>query len=135
MKKAQALLYKYVNEKIYCLCLKRSEIDGGFWHVVTGTIEENENDENCLRREVREELGELINILKISPILKKWIWDKGFEKIPTNDYVIEVSDDIIKLNEEHTEYEWLEKEESFLKYKYDSAKEMISLLETYLENK
>lgn len=133
MRKAQALLYKYLNGKLYCLCLKRSEVDGGFWHVVTGTLEAEENDEDCLKREIFEELGQLVQIIKISPILKQWIWDKGTEKIPTNDYVIEVSNDLIKLNEEHTEYEWLDVEKSFLKYKYDSAKEMINLLKIYLE--
>ena len=135
MKKVQAILYKFIDKKLHYLCLKWSEVDGGFWHVVTGTPEQGETDEECLKREILEELGESIKILKISSILKQWIWDKGFEQIPTNDYALEVSDDLIKLNEEHTEYKWLNKEEAFSQYKYNSAKEMIGLTDSYLENR
>ncbi|MGB8816171.1 MAG: NUDIX domain-containing protein [Minisyncoccia bacterium] len=129
--KAQAIVYKIIKGEIYCLCLKRCLSDGGFWHVITGTFEDAENDKSCLQREIMEELGEQ-KILNISPRLKEWIWKKNNDDIVIYDYALCLDDNDIILNEEHTEFVWLKPEEAYNKYEKTSAKEMISLLKNYL---
>ena len=72
-KKVQTIVFKIHNDQVLCLCLKRSEEDGGFWHVLTGTLEAQETWEEGMRREVIEEIG-IQNMLDISPMIKEWVW-------------------------------------------------------------
>lgn len=132
--KVQAIVYKIVEDKLFCLCLKRSIVDGGFWHVITGTLEGNETIKDCITREIREELGDHV-ILNISPKLKLWKWNKNGVDFDIVDLAIEINDGKIVLNNEHTEYAWLEPLEAEKIYDKDSAKEMVNLLNTYLANK
>jgi len=129
--KIQAIIYKIVKGEILCLCLKRSPLDGDFWHVTTGTVEQEETDEQCLEREIKEELGEQ-KILLLSSKLKEWVWEKGDEEISMHDYVVCLEDRDIILNEEHTEYVWLKPADAYNKYKYESAKEMVEMLKQFL---
>jgi len=130
-KKIQVLIYSFVNGSIKCLCLKRSKKDGGFWHVLTGTLENNESQEECIKREIYEELG-LVDILNISPALKEWVWKKGSENILVIDFVAHINKFKLILNEEHTDYCWLSPKEACIKYEKESGKEMVDLLKNYL---
>jgi 8-oxo-dGTP pyrophosphatase MutT (NUDIX family) len=130
-KKIQVLIYSFVNGDIKCLCLKRAKKDGGFWHVLVGTLEKNESNKECIKREIYEELG-LDNILNISPVLKKWAWKKDSENILVTDFALFINNSKLTLNEEHTAYCWLSPIKAYAKYEKKSGKEMVDLLKNYL---
>lgn len=130
-KKVQAILYKIEESGIKCLCLKRNEADGGFWHVLTGTLEKNENWQEGLLREISEEIGKQ-EIVEISKPLKKWIWKKDQEEILVCDFAIIIESATITLNDEHVEYTWLPLNYAYERLEKESAKEMITLSENIL---
>lgn len=130
-KKVQVLIYSFTEGCIKCLCLKRNKKDGGFWHVLTGTLEDNEKNEECIKREVNEELG-FVDILSISAELKEWVWIKDLEEILVIDFVVCINKLNLILNNEHTEYCWLSPKEAYAIYEKESAKEMLLLLKEYL---
>ena len=56
--KVQGIVYRQRRGgDVEILLLKRSEEDGGFWQMLTGTMEMNESVEECLVRELWEETG------------------------------------------------------------------------------
>ncbi|MBI2173426.1 MAG: NUDIX domain-containing protein [Candidatus Aenigmarchaeota archaeon] len=77
----------------------------GVWDTVAGKKEPNEGDEECLRREVMEELGiEDFDVLRQSRKTK--YKDNGREWLATI-FLCKLKNDIIVLNEEHSEYRWM----------------------------
>lgn len=134
--KAQGLIYRFKDGKIECLCLKRSQEDGGFWHIITGTKENNENDEQVLIREIEEELGLDLDDsdLVISDLINLWDWNKNGVVFKIREYFIflKKNSDII-LNDEHDEFIWLSPKKAFNLLEKDSAKRMVNnLIESYL---
>lgn len=123
--KVQGIVFKIdddKNKKI--LCLKRSPEDGGFWHILTGTLEPEESLFDCLRREVEEEIG-VKEIKSFSEELHRFLWEKNNIPIWVFTYGIEIDDQEINLNEEHTEYKWLNISEARDLLASDSAKEAL----------
>lgn len=125
--KAQVLVYKRVEQNIFVLCLKRSQIDGGFWHILTGTMEMNETLTECIYRETKEEIG-IDNILYLSKELNKHIWHKNNLPIWIIEYAMEISNsDKIILNNEHSEFKWLKQNDALMLLEKDSAKKLLNL--------
>ena len=90
------------------LIVKRSEKsfdDASLWEIPGGTMEIGETVEECLIREVNEEVGLSVEIIRY---LYSW-------KIPRNathetvglTFLCESSDNAVKLSHEHTNYAWI----------------------------
>lgn len=73
------------------------------WEFPGGKIEPKETAEDCIEREIKEELEIEINILDA---LKKVIYDYGFKKIELIPFLCSVNYGKIKLNE-HNDFRWL----------------------------
>lgn len=114
--KVQGVIYAEENKKRNYLIIKRCENDGGFWQGITGTVEEGELLEDCLTREIKEELGiEKEDIAKISQILQTIQWRKQNGFVIT-EYVYAVKIDRgqeILLSDEHVEYKWCDFDEAY----------------------
>ena len=130
--KAQILVYKRVEQDIFVLCLKRSQIDGGFWHTLVGTMEMNETLMECIYRETKEEIG-IDNILHLSKELHRHIWYKNNLPIWIIGYAMEISNfDKVILNNEHSEFKWLKQNNAMVLLEKDSAKKLLSLSSNYI---
>ncbi len=108
--KVEAIVY-YTDENDIknFLAVKRSPEDGGFWQPVTGTLEAIDNIENCLTREINEEIGlETEDIISISDCIYNFKWNKkSIGEIYEYVFAVEVKKSAqIKLSEEHVEYRW-----------------------------
>lgn len=85
-----------------------SESDHPFqWEFPGGKIKENESAEDCILREIREELEVKIKILKG---LTAIVFDYGFKKIELIPFLCSIGKGEIKLTE-HNDFDWLELKE------------------------
>jgi 8-oxo-dGTP pyrophosphatase MutT (NUDIX family) len=133
--KAQVLIYKVLEHEVYVLCLKRCQEDGGFWHVLTGTMEMDETLKGCMYREIKEEVG-VDNILHVSKELNRYVWQKNDLPIWVIEYAIEISDsEEITLDHEHDAYRWEKRDEAMALLEKDSAKNLLSLSLKYIDAK
>lgn len=108
--KIEAIVYYTDEDGIKnFLAVKRSPEDGGFWQPVTGTLEAIDNIENCLIREINEEIGLVKeDIISISDCIYHFKWNKkSIGEIYEYVFTVEVKKSSqIKLSEEHVEYKW-----------------------------
>ena len=99
----------------------------GGWFVVTGGVEENESSENAVAREVLEETG--LEIEDIIPLNwgSVYEWDyNGVKNICEEiNFLSFVKSGEITLNEEHSQYEWLNLDEFIKKINWDDDKELL----------
>ena len=97
------------NHKVLILKRVKASSDGlGYWELPGGGLEYGETPEKALKRELKEETGLDIKILKpvytftaIRPSYQSV--GIGFLTVPTNDHVI--------LSHEHTEYKFVDSNE------------------------
>lgn len=108
--KVEAIVYYIDDNKIRnFLALKRSLEDGGFWQPITGTLEATDSIEDCLIREINEEIGlTKEDILSISDCIYNFKWNKkSIGEIYEYVFAVEVrKSSQIKLSDEHVEYKW-----------------------------
>ena len=118
----QSIVYRTRNKEFEVLLLKRTEQRGGFWNVVNGTFELDESIIESRKRELLEETG-------IQEVLY-WSDEINRFSFPYKDYVIvvlvysaEVSENQkIIINDEHTEYKWVNFEEAASMVKFNDDK-------------
>ena len=92
------------------LILKQKDPFGGEYEIPGGRKNSGESDENALKREVLEETGLNIEIIKL---LNTWTWDilkKGIHLNGKTYLCIPKTNDI-KISEEYINYKWVTKEE------------------------
>lgn len=132
--KTQAIVYCRTDEDHKYLILKRSEIDGGYWQPIVGTVKEKESIIQCMLREIEEEVG-ISDVMQVSKQLYNFSWEREEQVYLEFVYAIEVDEkSAIKLSEEHDEYLWLNFEDAVEKVKYDSNKRSITIVEKMLTN-
>ena len=111
------------------LLLKRAQKAGfapGVWEDITGRMKQLEEPEQALRREVREETGLEISIVK--PLRVFHIFRGA--RTPGNELVgilfwCKTQGKEVKLSEEHTEFRWLKPDEALHLLDSDGIKEDI----------
>ena len=113
--KVEAIVYYTGESEIkQFLAVKRSPEDGGFWQPVTGTLEAIDNIENCILREITEEIGLVKeDIISISECIYHFVWNKKLVG-DINEYVFAVEvkkSSQIRLSFEHVEFKWGTKDE------------------------
>jgi len=132
--KTQAIVYCRTNEGHKYLILKRSEIDGGYWQPVVGTVKEEESIIQCMLREIEEEAG-INDVIQVSKQLYNFSWERENQVYLEFVYAIEIDEKTsITLSEEHDEYLWLNYEDAVEKVKYESNKKSITIVEKMLMN-
>jgi 8-oxo-dGTP diphosphatase len=85
------------------------------WETVYGRIDQFEDPEDGLRRELREETG--LNDLEIVDLLTVWHILRGSEKLVENDligitYWCRTQTETIQLSQEHQAYQWVTPDEA-----------------------
>jgi 8-oxo-dGTP diphosphatase len=98
------------------LLVKRSDKANylpGIWEDMGGRIKHFEEPEEALRREVREETGLEIEILKPLAVFHDYYGDKTAEnELLIITYWCKAKSDQVVLSEEHTEYRWVSPEKA-----------------------
>ncbi len=96
------------------LLLKRANVDyaGGVWEIGGGRLDQGEDPEAGLKREIKEETG-----LEIKPkkIINAWFFNRGRKKTPENEvigftYWVTTDSQKVSLSPEHDAYQWLSPE-------------------------
>jgi 8-oxo-dGTP diphosphatase len=98
-----AIIFKGDN----ILIAKRSPLKhlAGFWEFPGGKVEEGESEEQCLKREIMEELGIEINVMKF---FKENIHEYSDRTILLKAYLCEYINGKLLLKD-HDSVEWVEK--------------------------
>ena len=94
---------------------------GDYWFTVTGSVEKNESLNDAIKREVKEETN-----LEVSEILDlRWgsVYSWGEEDHSENNFLAFVKREKVILNEENTDFEWLNLDDFIKKIKWDLNKE------------
>jgi 8-oxo-dGTP diphosphatase len=98
------------------LLLKRAETADylpGIWEDMGGRIKQFEEPEDALRREVREESGLEIEILKPIAVFHDYRGERTAEnELLIITYWCKARSDQVVLSEEHTAYQWVSPEEA-----------------------
>src|ERR1041385_2920752 len=98
------------------LLLKRAETEDylpGIWEDMGGRIKQFEEPEEALRREVREETGLEIEILKPLAVFHDYYGERTAEnEMLLITYWCKTESDHITLSDEHSEYKWVSGEEA-----------------------
>ena len=128
--KVQGIVYRQRRGgDVEILLLKRSEEDGGFWQMLTGTMEMNESVEECLVRELREETG-ITNPKSISEEVYRFSWQKADYAVVELVFGIEVfARDEVKISHEHQEYQWVSIDEAASILPHQSGKNALQAFE------
>jgi 8-oxo-dGTP diphosphatase len=114
------------------LLLKRaptSDYLPGIWEDLGGRIKQFEEPEEALRREVKEETGLEIEILKPLTIFH----DYRGERVPENEMLIitywcKTHSDQVVLSEEHTDYQWISLKEALNLVEHEGVRRDIQAL-------
>lgn len=123
----QTIIYRIKNNQPEFLLLKRTEERGGFWNTVNGTMEMDENVDECRKREIIEETG-IENILSFSDELYRFSFE--YKEAPITVIVFSAQIDEIqevKINGEHTEYGWFIYDKAIEKLKFDDDKKALEI--------
>jgi dihydroneopterin triphosphate diphosphatase len=105
---------KKVQVHVYCdyaesgimrfLVLKKSEARGGYWQPITGNVDDCEELEDCVRRELAEETG--INNLTSCSVIDDFSYTKNGQNFHETVYLARVPACDIRLSKEHAEFRW-----------------------------
>ena len=143
-KSAGAIIFRIEDNQIYYLLLHYPSLNrkGGHWEFAKGHIEDGENYEQTVKREVAEETG--LKDIKIIPGFKqhiKYFFKERKQKQKTPSwifklvtfFVAETKTKDIKLSPEHIGYVWLPYEEALKKITYKNSKILFKKAHEFLK--
>jgi 8-oxo-dGTP pyrophosphatase MutT (NUDIX family) len=135
-KSAGAIIFRKEGEQLFYLLLHYPGWNGknGHWEFARGHIEEGENYEKTVRREVFEETG--IKEIKILPGFKehkKFFFKNKHEDAKKDEWVFklvtffvaETKTRDVKLSPEHSGFLWLPIEDAIKQVTYKNSKELL----------
>jgi len=130
---AGAIVFKKDKEINYLLL----HYESGHWDLAKGHIEENETEQQTLKREIEEETG--IKDIKIIHGFKKKIqyYFKVKAELINKEvvfYLAQTKTEQIKLSFEHIGFEWLPFEEAKEKLTFKNAKEILENANKFLKS-
>jgi dATP pyrophosphohydrolase len=118
----QSIVYRRKGEVFELLLLKRSASRGGFWNVVNGTLELRESAIDCRKRELLEETG-IRNVINWSGEIHRFSFQYQDDIFVVVAFAVGVSDDeTVVINDEHTEYRWVNFDEAIGLLKFNDDK-------------
>ncbi|MAG50602.1 DNA mismatch repair protein MutT [archaeon] len=113
------------NSKILLLKRKKDDFMGGIYELPSGKVEDNEEIDLSLKREIKEETG-----LKIKEIKKYFGFfdyeSKSGKKTRQFNFLVETDLDDLKLSDEHEDFSWVSKTELSNFNITDSVKEVLA---------
>lgn len=144
-KSAGAIIFRREKDAIFYLLLHYPGINrkGGHWEFAKGHIEEGEDYEKTVRREVFEETG--LKDIKILDGFKEHIkyFFRGKEDLKKGPiifklvtfFVAETKTRDVKLSMEHDGFLWLQIEDAIRQVTYKNAKELLKKSSSFIAEK
>ncbi len=119
----QSIVYRIKKaNKFEALLLKRTDVRGGFWNVVNGTIEINESVTECRARELYEEAG-IKEVVSWSDEIYRFTFIYHNETFSVFVFAAQVSSEQeVVINEEHVEYKWVDFNTALKMLKFEDDK-------------
>jgi len=128
----EAIIFRRKGSIVEYLLLKRLPERNGFWQPVTGGVEEGENLEEALRREIEEETG----VKGFISIMEGIHYYEFADPVPNREYAfgVEVSpnEKVTLDGKEHSEYCWCDLQEALRLLHWEENKEAFKKLDDYL---
>ena len=126
-KKCISFLYRIRNKEIeYCVFYRRKD---EFWQGLSGGVEDEEELNDTVKREVYEETGICVkNILKLDTISsipgiyvnKNFNYKNNIFVVYEYGFGVKIDNEDIELSSEHKEYKWVSYDDAIKLLKYDS---------------
>lgn len=132
----EAHIFRESEKGIEFLLLKRS--DGqpypGLWQMVTGKIKPNEKAYQTVLREIKEESGLTPVQLWVAPTVNSFYEPKDEYICLLPVFAARVEADEIKLSDEHTEYQWVDKSTAQKLLAWEGQRKAVQIIEDYFLN-
>ena len=109
----------------------------GHWDFPKGNVEQGEDEEETVRREIKEETG--IKNIKVLPVFKREIEyyyrkDEYMVRKQVVFYIAEANTGRVKLSQEHLGYVWLPYNQAYLKVTFRNAKDVLDEAHKFLQS-
>ena len=129
--KKKILSFIVHNRKFLALRNNSKSIKNGgdFWFIVTGLVEDKETVKDAVKREIKEETG--LDVNEIFPLNWRSIYSWNNNDYEEENFIVFVNKGAVKLNEEHTEFKWLNIKNFTDLIKWDSDKEELKKVLLY----
>jgi len=112
------------NKKLLALYSESHPEHGkGGWFTVTGAVEYNETYEEAVAREMLEETG--LDVEEIFPLNWGSIYNWKDNVCEEHNFISFIKPGKVALNEEHSEYKWLDLDDFIKLIKWDDDKEVL----------
>jgi 8-oxo-dGTP pyrophosphatase MutT (NUDIX family) len=122
--KQKILAFIYSGKKFLALYSEPHPKHGkGGWFVVTGTVEKKESLEEAVKREVIEETG--LDVKEIFDLNWDSVYEWENEICKEHNFLSFAEQEEIILNEEHSNFEWLNLDEFVEKINWDDDKNLL----------
>ena len=135
------VVYAREKEKIKYLVLKR-KLHWRGWEFPKGGVEENESDEQAVRREIKEETGLNIKSIKKFDFCGEYQYKKKYPdrgKHTGQEYCLYSAEvdfgKVIMDEHEHSNYEWLDFENAMKRLTWKNQKESLNIVNSSIQNK
>ena len=132
----EAHIFRESENGIEFLLLKRSEGQPypGLWQMVTGKINENEKAHQTAIREISEETGLCPVQLWVAPAVNSFYEPKDEYICMLPVFAARVETDHVKLSDEHTEYQWVDKTTAQKLLAWEGQRKAVQIIEDYFLN-
>ena len=131
----QSIVYRNNEGNVEFLVLKRSKEKGEFWSIINGTLEINETIIECRNRELNEETG-ITKTLKWTDEINRFSFTYNDYTVVVLAFAVEIDKDKkVIINDEHTDYKWLNFKDTLKILKYDDEKNGIKICYKLLNKK
>ena len=131
----QSIVYRNNEGNVEFLVLKRSKEKGEFWSIINGTLEINESIIECRNRELNEETG-ITKTLKWTDEINRFSFTYNDYTVVVLAFAVEIDKDKkVIINDEHTDYKWLNFKDTLKILKYDDEKNGIKICYKLLNKK
>lgn len=137
------LPYRYRGSKIEYLIFKRADLN--VWQGIAGGVETNETISYAAKREAKEEAGipfscEYIKLdskstIPVNFIYGNFYWGEAVYSATEYCFGVHINEEKIRLSNEHKEYKWVEYDEAFKLFKWDSNRNALWELNERIKRK
>ena len=132
----EAHIFRESVKGVEFLLLKRAESQQypGLWQMVTGKIKTNEKAYQTAIREIKEETSLVPTQLWVAPTVNSFYEPKEEYICLIPVFAARVGNDHIQLSDEHTEYQWVNRESAQKLLAWEGQRKAVQIVEDYFLN-
>jgi len=118
----QSIVWRFDGKELQVLLLKRTPDRGGFWSAANGTKEDQETEQECRVRELKEEIS--IDVIEAwSDVFYEFTFkQEGTEYLVKACSAKVARNTAVIINEEHTKFQWVLPNQALKILRFDDDK-------------